>query len=155
MLKKILPFIAVLVLIGCKSNKPVSQIQPVNMDMPNLTEVNGYKLLFEPSLIFNAMPLANENNEQYIILKLTEIEGKNIQFAFGLQNVILVHGGQSDTLKISEIHDFGLESPIIEGVVRGLKVPTTLDVVTLEFAEFNSGTVHKVSYKNVRTFTAY
>jgi hypothetical protein len=155
MLKKILPFIAVLVLIGCKSNKPVSQVQPVNMDMPNLTEVKGYKLLFEPSLIFNAMPLANENNEQYIILKLTEIEGKNIQFAFGLQNVILVHSGQSDTLKISEIHDFGLESPIIEGVVRGLKVPQTLDVVTLEFAEFNSGVVHKVSYKNVRTFTAY
>lgn len=155
MLTKILPFIIAVAFIGCKSNKPLSEAPPINMDMPNLTEVKGYKLLFEPSLIFNAMPGANQNNEQYIILKLTEIEGKNIQFAFGLQNVILAYSGQSDTLKISELHDFGLESPIIEGVVRGLKVPQVLDEVTLEFAEFNSGVVHKVSYKNVRTFTAY
>jgi hypothetical protein len=100
--------------------------------------------------------MPGSNSAPYLIVKLTEIEGKNIQSDLALDNVVLEYNGKQQKIEITEMHDFGSDSPILEGVVRDLgRDVSRLDKVTVNFFEINSLKVHSLAVKDLNSTVAY
>ncbi len=145
-----------LVLFSCNKTKKTTLTDTLNPGIASseVYDLMSYRVQFTPTLVINGMP--GSNTDPYLIVKLTEIEGKNIQSDLAIDKVILEYNGKQQKIEISEMHDFGSDSPILEGVVRNLgRDVSRLDIVTIHFFEINSLKEHTLSVKNLNSTIAY
>lgn len=145
-----------LVLFSCNKTKKTTLTDTLNPGIASseVYDLMTYRVQFTPTLVINGMP--GSNTDPYLIVKLTEIEGKNIQSDLAIDQVILEYNGKQQKIEISEMHDFGSDSPILEGVVRNLgRDVSRLDIVTIHFFEINSLKEHTLSVKNLNSTIAY
>jgi hypothetical protein len=116
--------------------------------------IDDFELQFVPTIVENAMPMSSGGT--YAILQLKEINGKNIQQAFGLSQIVITSGVNIETYDVGEMNDFGQESPILEGVARGIKnVKFPLDKIVLKFYNLKTGESYAVDAKKVYSTIAY
>lgn len=145
-----------LVLFSCNKTKKTTPLESstAGIATSEVYDLMSYRVQFTPTLVINGMP--GSNSDPYLIVKLTEIEGKNIQTDIAIDNVVLEYSGKKQKIEISEMHDFGSDSPILEGVVRNLgRDLSRLDIVTIHFFEINSLKEHTLSVKNLNSTIAY
>lgn len=142
-------------LLGCGAGKKVSPEIIGEGDLKYaIYVVGGYELQFKPTLVDNAMPMSS--GERYLIASLHEVNGRNIQNAFGLTQITIHSGVTSEKYDIGEMSDFGTESPTLEGVVRKIRQnKTPLDKVILHFIEISTGEQHSIEARNVYSTIAY
>lgn len=151
-----LSFAIALVLFSCNKTKKTALTETLSPGIASseVYDLMSYRIQFTPTLVINGMP--GSNSDPYLIVKLTEIEGKNIQADIAIDNVVLEYNGKKQKIEISEMHDFGSDSPILEGVVRDLgRDVARLDIVTIHFFEINSLKEHTLSVKNLNSTVAY
>jgi hypothetical protein len=156
MIRIFLSFSIALVLFSCNKAKKTTALEEstAGIAASEVYDLMSYRVQFTPTLVINGMP--GTNSDPYLILKLTEIEGKNIQSDLAIDNVVLEYNGKKQKIEISEMHDFGSDSPILEGVVRNLgRDVSRLDIVTIHFFEINSLKEHTLSVKNLNSTIAY
>ena len=156
MIRIFLSFSIALVLFSCNKTKKATLTDTLNPGIATseVYDLMNYRVQFSPTLVINGMP--GSNTDPYLIVKLTEIEGKNIQSDLAIDKVILEYNGKQQKIEISEMHDFGSDSPILEGVVRNLgRDVSRLDIVTIHFFEINSLKEHTLSVKNLNSTVAY
>jgi hypothetical protein len=149
-------FSLALVLFSCDKTKKSTSLEEsiAGIAASEVYTLMNYRVQFTPTLVINAMP--GSNSDPYLIVKLTEVEGKNIQSDLALNHVVLEYNGKQQKIEISEMHDFGSDSPILEGVVRDLgRDVSRLDIVTIHFFEINSLKEHTLSVKNLNSTIAY
>lgn len=117
--------------------------------------IGDYILRAKADIIINAMPSAdNAQRKPYIIVELTEEQGQNIQNILGLSSVSIKVGGKRSDYVLTEMLDFGSDSPTLQAVVRDIEF-STADEVTLYFFDFNTETTHHIIIKKVDSTTAY
>lgn len=141
--------------VGCNRSK---KIQPELIGEGQLRYevfvIDDFELQFVPIAVENAMPMSS--GDTYVIVQLKEINGKNIQQSFGLSQVVITSGVNVETFDIGEMSDFGQESPILEGVVRGIKnVKFPLDKIVLKFYNLKTGEPYAIESKKVYSTIAY
>lgn len=116
--------------------------------------VESFELQFIPTVVENAMPMSS--GQTYAIVQLKEINGKNIQQAFGLSEVVITSGVNIAKYPIGEMADYGEESPILEGVARDItNVKFPLDKMTLKFYSLLTGQEYSVDVRKVYSTVAY
>jgi hypothetical protein len=145
-----------MVLFSCNKTKKtvLTDTSTPGIASSEVYDLMSYRVQFTPTLVINGMP--GSNSDPYLIVKLTEIEGKNIQSDLAIDKVILEYNGKQQKIEISEMHDFGSDSPVLEGVVRNLgRDVSRLDIVTIHFFEINSLKEHTLSVKNLNSTIAY
>lgn len=140
---------------GCNHSK---KIQPERIGEGQLKFevyiIDDFELQFVPTVVENAMPMSS--GDIYAIIQLKEINGKNIQQAFGLSQIVVTSGVNIETYDIGEMNDFGQESPILEGVARGIKnVKFPLDKIVLKFYNLKTGEPYAIESKKVYSTIAY
>jgi len=156
MIRIFLSFSIAMVLFSCNKTKKtaLTDTSTPGIASSEVYDLMSYRVQFTPTLVINGMP--GSNSAPYLIVKLTEIEGKNIQSDLALDHVVLEYNGKQQKIEITEMHDFGSDSPILEGVVRDLgRDLSRLDKVTIHFFEINSLKVHTLSVKDLNSTIAY
>jgi hypothetical protein len=144
------------VLTSCHNSSKTTAVEenPIGINSSSIHDVLAFRVQFTPTLVINAMPMAT--GDPYLILELKEIDGKNIQPALALDHVVMEFNGKKTKVDITEMQDFGTDSPILQGVVRDIpKDVNKLDRVTLHFFEIVSLKTHELTVQNLNSTVAY
>lgn len=153
-------FIGVLVLVftvvSCSPKKDtLSQNSKLATETTDAYFIGDYILRAKADLIVNAMPTTDGTKRKpYLILELIESQGQNIQDVLGLSSISVKAGGKRMDYVLTEMLDFGSDSPTLQAIVRDLEVDSA-DELTLYFIDFTTETTHHIIIKKVDTTVAY
>ncbi|MEZ4800152.1 MAG: hypothetical protein R2809_10330 [Flavobacteriales bacterium] len=142
--------------LSCSSKKALqTDVKGMSEETNDAYFIGDYILRAKADIITNAMPSTDETvRHPYMIVELTEEQGQNIQDILGLSSVSIKVGGKRTDYVLTEMLDFGSDSPTLQAVVRGIEY-SNADEVTLYFFDFNSETTHHIIIKKVDSTVAY
>jgi hypothetical protein len=155
----ILAFLLMLVISACSKEKKVAQTEELLSGVAikkSVFRIGKYDLQFKPTIIQNAMPTMDGGpRKDYMVLILQELNGANIQPVFGMTHVEFDYGLKKDKIALTEIHDFGSDSPTLEAVIRDWDQSQQIKGVTLFLVEISSQQTFTISVSAPATSVAY
>jgi hypothetical protein len=158
-LSVIVAFILVVIISSCSKEKKVTQTDELLSGMAmkkSVFRIGSYDLQFKPTIIQNGMPTTDGTaRRDYMILILQELNGANIQSMFGMTHVELDYGLKKDKIALTEIHDFGMDSPTLEAVLREWDFATQIKKVTLFLVDIPNGKEYSITVDTPATTIAY
>jgi len=158
-LSVIVAFLLMVIVSACSKEKKVTQTDELLSGMAikkTVFKVGSFDLQFKPTIIQNAMPtMDGAPRKDYMILILQELNGANIQSVFGMTHVELDYGLRKDKIALSEIHDFGMDSPTLEAVLREWDYSSAIKQVTLYIVDITSGREFTITVDAPATSVAY
>ncbi len=142
-------------LASCSGKKPIASLENIEKDSYVLAEKTGFSLKFSALMVDNAMPSMETTSKVYMILAIEETSGRNVQNAFAITGATIVD--QSKEYKFSQLEnkDFGLESPRLEAVIRGLDQTPRPQSVTISVMDIASGQEFHIKSDKINFVVAY
>ncbi len=158
-LSGIVAFSLMVIISACSKEKKVAQTEELLSGVAikkSVFRIGKYDLQFKPTIIQNAMPSVDgAARKEYMILILQELNGANIQPVFGMTHVELDYGLKKDKIALTEIHDFGMDSPTLEAVLREWDFSSSIKQVTLFLVEITSGKEFTITVDAPASSVAY
>lgn len=158
-LSVIVAFLLVVFSISCSKGRKVAESEELLSGMAikkTVFKVGSFDLQFKPTIIQNAMPtMDGAPRKDYMILILQELNGANIQSVFGMTHVELDYGLRKDKIALTEIHDFGMDSPTLEAVLREWDYSPAIKQITLYIVDITSGREFTITVDAPATSVAY
>lgn len=158
-LSVIVAFLLVVFSSSCSKGRKVAESEELLSGMAikkTVFKVGSFDLQFKPTIIQNAMPTMDRApRKDYMILILQELNGANIQSVFGMTHVELDYGLRKDKIALTEIHDFGMDSPTLEAVLREWDYSSAIKQITLYIVDITSGREFTITVDAPATSVAY
>ncbi len=158
-LSGIVAFLLMVIISACSKEKKVAQTEELLSGVEikkSVFRIGKYDLQFKPTIIHDAMPsIDGAARKDYMILILQELNGANIQPVFGMTHVELDYGLKKDKIDLTEIHDFGMDSPTLEAVIRDWDQSQKIKEVTLYLVEISSQKAFTITVNAPATSVAY
>jgi hypothetical protein len=154
-----LAFLLMVIISSCSKEKKVAQTEELLSGVAikkSIFRIGKYDLQFKPTIVQNAMPtMDGQARKDYMILILQELNGANIQSVFGMTHVELDYGLKKDKIALTEIHDFGMDSPTLEAVLREWDFNSPIKKVTVYLVDIPSGNEYSITVDTPATTVAY